>query len=107
MPHMVFYLRAEVQNLVRRVVIGRGAFDYWESGMDMRFGSDMHDSFLRYQARIIRALDRMAERYDFRVINASRSPDEIFLELQRQISVLFPPVVPATKSTRRRTRKNK
>ena len=69
-PHAIYYLRAEVQDLVSRVVIGRGAFDYWESGMDMRFGADMHDSFVKYQTRVIRALDRMANRYKFVVIDA-------------------------------------
>ncbi len=100
-PHVIFYLRAEVQHLVRRVVIGRGAFDYWESGMDMRFGNDMHDSFLRYQVRIIRALDRMAERYRFRVIDASRPPDEIFEELRSQITALFTPVAEGKAAARR------
>ena len=40
-PHKVFYLRAGVKDLVSRVVLGRGHFDYWESGMDLRFGKDM------------------------------------------------------------------
>src|ERR1043165_2218753 len=40
-PHMVLYLRAGVEHLVSRVVLGRGAFDYWESGMDLRFGPDI------------------------------------------------------------------
>ncbi len=48
-PHAIYYLRAEVRDLVPRVVLGRGAFDHWESGMDMRFGADMHDSFVKYQ----------------------------------------------------------
>ena len=88
-PHMVLYLRAEVEDLVSRVVVGRGAFDYWESGMDMRFGSDMHDSFARYQTRIIKALDKMAETYNFKVVDASRSPNEIFAELQSEIATLY------------------
>src|SRR5436190_10846967 len=58
-PHAVYYLRAEVKHLVSRVVLGRGAFDYWESGMDMRFGNSMFDSFVRYQTKLIRALDLM------------------------------------------------
>ena len=88
-PHAVYYLRAEVRDLLTRVVLGRGAFDYWESGMDMRFGSDMHDSFVRYQTRVIRALDRMAKRYDFVTVDATKSPDQIFKELQRSIGKLF------------------
>jgi dTMP kinase len=90
-PHVVYYLRAEVKDLVTRVVVGRGAFDYWESGMDLRFGADMHESFVRYQSRIIRALDRMAARHGFVIIDASRNPDEIFRDLQQRISQLFAP----------------
>jgi len=88
-PHAVYYMRAEVKTLVSRVVVGRGAFDYWESGMDMRFGSDMYDSFIRYQTRLIRALDRMARRYAFEIIDARQSPDAIFVDLQARIEKLF------------------
>jgi dTMP kinase len=88
-PHAVFYLRADVKHLVSRVVLGRGAFDYWESGMDVRLGPDMFESFVKYQARVIRALDRMAKRYDFQTIDATKSPDEIFEELQVSITALF------------------
>ena len=88
-PHAVYYLRAEVKDLVSRVVVGRGAFDYWESGMDLRFGADMYESFVSYQTRLIRALDSMAKKYDFVTIDASRPPDRIFPDLQRNISKLF------------------
>ena len=84
-PHAVFYLRTDVEHLVSRVVLGRGAFDYWESGMDLRFGPDMYESFVRYQTRLIKALDSMVERYDFTLIDASQPVDRIFRELQRQI----------------------
>jgi dTMP kinase len=88
-PHVIFYLRAEVPTLVSRVVLGRGAFDFWESGMDVRFGADMYDSFVKYQSRLIRALDRMAKKYEFRVIDAAKSPDEIFSQMQKEINPLF------------------
>jgi dTMP kinase len=88
-PHSVYYLRADVRDLLTRVVLGRGAFDYWESGMDMRFGADMHDSFIVYQSRVIRALDRMAKRYNFIVVDANQTPDQIFRELRRAIGKLF------------------
>ncbi|MBI2686909.1 MAG: thymidylate kinase [Acidobacteria bacterium] len=88
-PHAIYYLRAEVPTLVSRVVMGRGTFDYWESGMDMRFGPDMYESYARYQGRVIRALDRMAKKYEFTTIDASKPADMIFRELQRNISALF------------------
>jgi len=87
-PHAVYYLRAEAHELVRRVVLGRGAFDYWESGMDMRFGSDMHQSFVRYQTKLVRAMDRMAKQYDFTVVGASRPSEVIFRELKDHIAGL-------------------
>ena len=87
-PHVVLYMRAEVDQLVQRVVLGRGAFDYWESGMDLRFGPDKYESFVRYQARLIKALDSMVEPYDFEVIDASQPIPKIFRELQRRIARL-------------------
>ena len=87
-PHKVFYMRAGVKDLVSRVVLGRGAFDYWESGMDLRFGPDMYESFLRYQARLIKALDSMVEPYEFTIIDAGQPIPQIFRSLQRKISRL-------------------
>jgi dTMP kinase len=87
-PHKVLYLRAEVEQLVSRVVLGRGAFDFWESGMDLRFGSDMYESFVRYQGRLIKALDSMVEPYGFTVIDAAQPIPHIFRELQREVSGL-------------------
>jgi dTMP kinase len=108
-PHAVYYLRAEVRDLVSRVVLGRGAFDYWESGMDMRFGADMHQSFVRYQSRLVRTLDAMAKRYGFTVVDAGRPADVIFRELRDSIGALLsgeappaPPRIPARRPARTR-----
>jgi dTMP kinase len=90
-PHLVLYLRADVKELISRVVVGRGAFDYWESGMDLRFGRDMYESFVRYQDKLIRVFDRLAEPYGFEVIDASCSADEVFEVLKQRISRMFEP----------------
>src|SRR5262245_5236056 len=85
-PHAVYYLRPQVKDLVARVIRGRGAFDYWESGMDMRFGGNMYDSFVRYQTRVIETLDQLAVQYEFVRVDATQPPGVIFAELQRQIA---------------------
>jgi dTMP kinase len=90
-PHAIYYMRASVQDLLPRVVYARGGFDYWESGMDVRFGKDLYESFVRYQTRVIRALDGMARRYSFEIVDASRSPDKIFQDLKRRIARLLAP----------------
>ncbi len=88
-PHKVFYLRAGVKDLVSRVVLGRGHFDYWESGMDLRFG--------KYQSRLIRVFDSLASTYDLEMIDATRPAEEIFHELQTSIARLFNPRQPLRK----------
>jgi dTMP kinase len=90
-PHAVFYLRAEVKHLISRVVVGRGAFDYWESGLDYGFGPNMYDSFIRYQSRLIRVFDSLAEPYGFEVIDATRPPVEVFESLKASVSRIFEP----------------
>jgi len=88
-PHAIYYLRASVQDLLPRVVYARGGFDYWESGMDVRLGKDLYESFARYQARVIRALDSMAKRYQFEVIDASRPAEAVFQDLKKRIGKLL------------------
>jgi thymidylate kinase len=56
--------------------------------MDLRFGPDMYESFVRYQKKLIQALDAMVEPYEFTVIDASQPVPKIFRELQRQVSRL-------------------
>jgi dTMP kinase len=84
-PDSIFYLRTGVDDLVTRV-LQQGSFDYWESGMDLHLGDDRYESFMEYQKRIMGRFDKMIEDYGFRVIDASRSIDEIFADLKGQMS---------------------
>ncbi len=84
-PHAIFYLRANVDDLLARVVCGHGSFDYWESGMDVPYGLDHCESFIRYQSKLIEVLDEMVDHYGFTVIDATRNPDQILELLQNRI----------------------
>ncbi len=88
-PHATFYLRAPVEEIVARTARGRRYFEYWESGMDVPYGKNRYESFLRYQGKLIEVLDELSDRYGFTVVDANRSPNEIFAELRRRISVLM------------------
>jgi hypothetical protein len=94
-PHAVYYLRAEVKNLIPRVVVGKGAFDYWESGLDLGFGPEMFTSFVRYQTRLVRVFDQLAVPYGFQVVDASQSADQVFNELKTSITTIFEPPLEA------------
>jgi len=87
-PDAVLYLRADVPTLATRMILGSG-FNYWESGMDIRCGDNLYDSFCVYQARVIAQLDSMAEEYGFTTVDASRSVTEVFEDLRRAIRPLL------------------
>ena len=83
-PDLVMYLKIDVKHLVPRVLESKG-MDYWESGMHLKLGSDIFDSFRRYQARILREYDRMTEEFGFVTVDAQQPVDGIQQELRGTI----------------------
>lgn len=88
-PDAVFYLKISIDDLIPRV-LQRGGFDYWESGMDMRLGDDLFESFVNYQARMIEQFESMSERYGFRVLDASLPVER----LSEQLKLMMMPLLP-------------
>lgn len=84
-PHLVFYLKIDVDMLIRRVLESRG-MDYWESGMDMKLGDDIHDSFRAYQRQLLKEYQALAEEFGFLVLDARKGVDVIQRELRRTVS---------------------
>lgn len=87
-PDLVLYLRIDVETLALRVIETKG-MNYWESGMDLRLGPDLYDSFKRYQSLLIEEFDKMAEEFHFEVVDARNSPDEIQQGLRQKIQPLL------------------
>ena len=87
-PHLVFYLRIDEKTLIRRVLQARG-MDYWESGMDMKLGDDIYESFRAYQRALLKEYASMADEFTFRVLDARRKVDVIQDELRRQIAAFL------------------
>lgn len=83
-PDLVCYLRIDVETLALRVIETTG-MNYWESGMDLRLGTDLYDSFKKYQSLLIEEFDKMAEEFAFNVVDARKSPEEIQEELRGYI----------------------
>jgi dTMP kinase len=83
-PDLVCYLRIDVETLALRVIETTG-MNYWESGMDLRLGTDLYDSFKKYQSLLIEEFDKMAIEFRFNVVDARKSPEEIQDELKGYI----------------------
>jgi dTMP kinase len=89
-PHMVFYLNVDVKTLIARVLESRG-MDFWESGMDLKHGDDIYDSFRTYQNKLLREYSSMADEFRFRVVDARRPVGRIQDELRRHVSAFLEP----------------
>jgi dTMP kinase len=87
-PHLVFYLKIDEKMLIRRVLQSRG-MDYWESGMDLKLGDDIYESFRAYQRALLREYTSMADEFGFRMLDARRKIEVIQDELRRQIGAFL------------------
>ena len=88
-PDAIFYLRIGIETLIPRILQG-GGFDYWESGMDMRLGDDLYDSFVRYQTRMLAQFEQMAGEYKFQSIDATLPVERIVEQLKLKMLPLLP-----------------
>lgn len=87
-PDQVFYLQLSVPYLVRRVLMCN-RMNYWESGMDLNLGADLYDCFKKYQSKLIRELDGMAEEFGFVTVDARKSPNKIQSILRENVAKLL------------------
>jgi dTMP kinase len=94
-------MRITIEDLIPRVInsqtfekryweeqSGEG-LDYWESGMDIRLGDDVYDSFVEYQKVILKEFDRMTNEFDFQVVDAARSFEETNRALKQGILAIL------------------
>ena len=88
-PDAIFYLRVSLDDLIPRV-LQRGGFDYWESGMDMRLGEDLYESFVSYQSHLLSEFDKMSNEYNFHVVDAAAPVEQIGEQLKEAILPLLP-----------------
>lgn len=98
-PHMNFYLKIDEKTLIRRVLQSRG-MEYWESGMDMKLGDDIYESFRAYQRALLREYASMADEFGFRMLDARRKVEVIQDELRRQIGAYLAESETATVAAR-------
>ena len=88
-PDAVFYLKIGLEDLIPRV-LQSGGFDYWESGMDMRLGADLFESFVHYQTLLLEQFELMTKEYGFQVIDAGMAVEQLSEQLKYRILPLLP-----------------
>ena len=87
-PDAVFYLEADLDHLIPRVLVGEG-FDYWESGMDVLRGDDIFESYRVYQTKLLAQFRQIGKEYKFITVDANNSVQEIFSDLRRRLKPIL------------------
>src|SRR6266571_9495561 len=88
-PDAIFYLKVGIDDLIPRV-LQHGGFDYWESGMDMKLGEDLFDSFVNYQTLMLEQYEEMTSEYGFQVLDASLPVEQLNEQLKQKFLPLLP-----------------
>jgi dTMP kinase len=84
-PDLVFYLDIDVATLIPRVIQGKG-MDYWESGMHLALGTDLFDSFERYQSRLLGEYGKLADEFGFVTVDGRQSIESVQNDLRAHIA---------------------
>src|SRR5256886_12072173 len=87
-PHLVFYLNVDVKTLIRRVLEARG-MEFRESGMHLKTGDDIYESFRTYQVKLLKEHASRADQLHLRKLDALRSIDPIQYELCKQVQTFL------------------
>lgn len=87
-PDAVFYLEADLDHLIPRVLVGEG-FDYWESGMDVLRGDDIFENYRDYQSKLLAQFRQIGKEYKFITVDANNSVQEIFSDLRRRLKPIL------------------
>ncbi len=75
-PTITFYFKVPLDISVERILSSRTELKYHEAGMDMNFSSDPVESFKIFQGIIKKIYDKLLDKDDFIVIDATKSVEE-------------------------------
>ncbi len=88
-PDRAFYFRVPVATTLRRKLSSRLKISYYEAGMDLGLSDDVEESYEKFQSRLKREYDRIAETDRFTVVDAGRPVEEIQEELRANLRPLL------------------
>ncbi len=88
-PDRVFYFRVPVAVSLQRKIASRLKINYYEAGMDLGLSDDLTESYERFQTRLKREYERLAETDAFTVIDSTRAVEQIQRDLRQDIRPLL------------------
>ena len=88
-PDLAFYFRVPVATTLRRKLASRQKISYYEAGMDLGLSDDLEESYEKFQSRLKREYERIAQADRFTVIDSSRPVEEIQRSLRDHVRTML------------------
>jgi dTMP kinase len=83
-PDVTFYFKLPLDTALGRILGGRAQLKYFEAGMDLGLSMDITESFKIFQKMVMDQYDKLAEEYQFTIIDAAK-PIPVQQEIIRNI----------------------
>jgi len=88
-PDRVFYFRVPVEVTLKRKIASRLKINYYEAGMDLGLSEDLYESYERFQTRLQKEYDRLAETDRLTIVDSTRPVEAIQKELRANLKPLI------------------
>ncbi len=89
-PDVTFYFQVPLDVAMDRILSGRPKIKFYEAGMDLHLSKDSYESFRLFQSRIITQYDKMSQREDFHIMDATATIPKQQQIMREQIRHLLP-----------------
>ncbi len=89
-PDITFYFQVPLDVAMDRILSGRPKIKFYEAGMDLHLSKDSYESFRMFQSRIITQYDKMSQREDFHIMDATAAIPKQQQIMREQIRHLLP-----------------
>jgi dTMP kinase len=88
-PDRVFYFQVPVQVTLERKLASRLKISYYEAGMDLGLSDDVVESYQKFQGRLRKQYDLLAEVDGFTIIDANRQIEPVQNQIRREVRPLL------------------
>lgn len=84
-PDLAIYLQVDINSLIERT-LARGPISDEAAGRELALGEDLFDCFKKYQSKLVREFNQMAEEFNFHTVHARKNPVAIQEELHQIVA---------------------
>ncbi len=87
-PDLTVYLQIDVNTLIERT-LARDPISDEAAGRELALGEDLFDCFKKYQSKLVREFNQMADEFKFHTVSARKNPVAIQEELHQIVATFL------------------